>query len=437
MTKNVNIYGGGLAGCEAAYQLLKRGINVTMYEMKRIKKSPAHKLDTLCELVCSNSLKSEDIGTASGLLKAEMQMLDSLILSVAKECKVPAGNALAVDRDLFSQIVTQRLAQFDNFTYVDCVATDFLPGDGQISIVSTGPLTDQAMIPAFQRCFGDDFLYFFDAVAPIVTTDSIDFNSAFVASRYNKGDADYVNCPMTKDEFLAFWQNLVDAETVEIKDFENNVFEGCMPIEVMAKRGVDTIRFGPLKPVGLYDDRKPGEKFYAVLQLRKENVEGTLYNLVGFQTHLKFGEQKRVFSMIPALKNAEFVRYGVMHSNTYINAPKFLNQSFQLKSNPSVYFAGQVTGVEGYMESTASGLIAALQVVNQLKGLPPIDFTPQTILGALSKHVSTEFGTYSPMNSNFGILQPLDKVVKDKSIKKKMYADRSLAVMSEIVKNIN
>jgi len=293
------------------------------------------------------------------------------------------------------------------------------------------------MIPAFQRCFGDDFLYFFDAVAPIVTTDSIDFNSAFVASRYNKGDADYVNCPMTKDEFLAFWQNLVDAETVEIKDFENNVFEGCMPIEVMAKRGVDTIRFGPLKPVGLYDDRKPGEKFYAVLQLRKENVEGTLYNLVGFQTHLKFGEQKRVFSMIPALKNAEFVRYGVMHSNTYINAPKFLNQSFQLKSNPSVYFAGQVTGVEGYMESTASGLIAALQVVNQLKGLPPIDFTPQTILGALSKHVSTEFGTYSPMNSNFGILQPLDKVVKDKSIKKKMYADRSLAVMSEIVKNIN
>lgn len=436
MIKKINVYGGGLAGCEVAYQLLKRGFDVTMYEMKRLKKSPAHKLDTLCELVCSNSLKSEDVGTASGLLKAEMQMLDSLVLSVAQQCKVPAGNALAVDRDLFSKKITEKLNSFANFTYVDCVATEFLPKEDEISVVATGPLTDEALIPAFKQCFGDDFLYFFDAVAPIVTTDSIDFDSAFVASRYNKGDADYVNCPMTKDEFLHFWQNLVDAETVEIKDFENNVFEGCMPIEVMAKRGVDTIRFGPLKPVGLYDDRKPGEKFYAVLQLRKENVEGTLYNLVGFQTHLKFGEQKRVFSMIPALKNAEFVRYGVMHRNTYINAPKFLNSSFQLKSNPNVYFAGQVTGVEGYMESAASGLVVAIQIANRLNGLPSVDFTGKTILGALSKHVSSEFGNYSPMNSNFGILESLDKVVKDKSLKKKMYADRSIAVMSEVVKNI-
>lgn len=429
------VIGGGFAGCEACYQLLKRGVEVTLTEMKPLKKSPAHRLDTLCEVVCSNSLKSDDPTTSSGLLKAEMRLLDSLVLRVAEQTRVPAGNALAVDRQEFSEQVTHALSEFPNFHHVEAVETSLDAENYDFVIVATGPLTDDALIPAFREIFGSDFLYFFDAVAPIVTAESVDFDSAFFASRYGKGEADYVNCPMNKEQYLAFYEQLIAAETVELKDFENNVFEGCMPIEVMAKRGADTMRFGPLKPVGLRDERT-GEKPYAVLQLRKENAEGTRYNLVGFQTNLKYGEQKRVFSLIPALRDAEFVRYGVMHRNTYINAPKFLNEYFQLKTRPNLFFAGQLTGVEGYMESAISGLVAALQAYRIFCGKGPVCFGNETMTGALCKHISTDYGEYSPMNSSFGILSPLAEHVRDKSQRKTLYSERALKIMNEIVKNI-
>ncbi|MCM1194586.1 MAG: methylenetetrahydrofolate--tRNA-(uracil(54)-C(5))-methyltransferase (FADH(2)-oxidizing) TrmFO [Corallococcus sp.] len=426
------VIGGGFAGCEACYQLLKRGVDVTLVEMKPSKKSAAHKMDTLCEAVCSNSFKSDDLGTSSGLLKAEMRLSDSFIIKAAEQTRVPAGNALAVDRYAFSQTVTQKLLEYPNFR-LECETANSVSYDGyDFVIVATGPLTDDALIPSLREIFGEEFLYFFDAVAPIVTADSIDFDSAFIASRYGKGDADYINCPMNKDEYLAFYDSLITAETVELKDFENNVFEGCMPIEVMAKRGVDTVRFGPLKPVGLTDSRT-NVKPYAVLQLRKENADGTLYNLVGFQTNLKFGEQKRVFSMIPSLRNAEFARYGVMHRNTYINAPKFLNRYFQLKSDGRVFFAGQLTGVEGYMESAASGLIAAVQAYRIFSGSGPIDFTEETLMGALSRHISEDFGEYSPMNGNFGILAPLAEKIRDKSQRKLAYGKRALEKLHQIL----
>lgn len=430
----VKVIGGGFAGCEACHQLLKRGVDVTLAEMKPLKKSPAHHLDTLCEVVCSNSFKSEDFNTSSGVLKEEMKLLDSLVLQVAQQTRVPAGNALAVDRNAFSSLITQRLEAFENFHRVAEVC-DTLDTDGfDCVIVASGPLTDGALVPALREIFGRDFLYFFDAVAPIVTAESIDYDSAFVASRYGKGDADYLNCPMNKEQYLQFYNALVSAETVQLKDFENNVFEGCMPIEVMAKRGEDTMRFGPLKPVGLFDSRKT-EKPYAVLQLRKENRLGTLYNLVGFQTNLKFGEQKRVFSMIPALKDAEFVRYGVMHRNTYLNAPKFLNRYMQLKSNPKLFFAGQITGVEGYMESALSGIVAGIQAYRETKGLPFAEFPTETMTGALCEHVSSDFGEYSPMNSNFGILKPLDTFVK-KTERKAAYAQRAVDAMRKVVSQL-
>ena len=426
------VIGGGFAGCEACYQLLKRGVDVTLVEMKPLKFSPAHRLDTLCEVVCSNSFKSDDPYTSSGLLKAEMRLLDSLIVRVAEETAVPAGNALAVDRYAFSQKVTDVLNGFDNFRRINAVATNLDSEDFDFVIVATGPLTDEGLIPAFREIFGEKFLYFFDAVAPIVTADSIDYDSAFAASRYGKGDADYVNCPMNKQEYIDFYRNLIAAETAELKDFENNVFEGCMPIEVMAKRGEDTMRFGPLKPVGLRDERK-NEKPYAVLQLRKENAEGTRYNLVGFQTNLKYGEQKRVFSMIPALRNAEFVRYGVMHRNTYIDAPKFLNENFQLRTNPKLFFAGQLTGVEGYMESAVSGLVAAVQAFRIFSGMQPLEFGDDTLTGALCRHVSTDYGDYDPMNSSFGILAPLREKIRDKSERKIAYAERAIESMKKTV----
>lgn len=431
----VKVIGGGFAGSEACYQLLKRGVDVTLVEMKPIKKSPAHNLDGLCEVVCSNSLKSDDLSTSSGLLKAEMRMMDSLIISCAEQTRVPAGNALAVDRNAFSAAVTEKLNSFANFTRIAKVE-DSLSTDGYDCVIcATGPLTDDTLIPAFKQIFGDEFLYFFDAVAPIVTAESIDYDSAFSASRYGKGDADYLNCPMNKAEYEQFYASLIAAERVELKDFENNVFEGCMPIEVMASRGENTMRFGPLKPVGLRDERK-NEKPYAVLQLRKENVSGTLYNLVGFQTNLKFSEQKRVFSLIPALKNAEFVRYGVMHRNTYINAPVFLDRNFALKSNPKLYFAGQITGVEGYVESALSGMVAALQAYRVMCGLSPILFPDETMTGALCVHVSTQFGDYSPMNSNFGILPPLSEHIRDKSARKLAYSERSLERMRQILAEV-
>lgn len=431
----VKVIGGGFAGCEACYQLLKRNVDVTLVDMKPIKKSPAHHLDTLCEVVCSNSFKSDDINTSSGLLKAEMRLLDSLVVKVAEDTRVPAGNALAVDRYEFSKLITARLESFSNFRKVSNLETSLDTDGYDFVIVATGPLTDDGLIPAFQQLFGKEFLYFFDAVAPIVTADSIDYDSAFVASRYGKGDADYLNCPMNKDEYEIFYNNLVAAETVELKDFELNVFEGCMPIEVMAKRGADTMRFGPLKPVGLRDERK-NERPYAVLQLRKENAEGTMYNLVGFQTNLKFGEQQRVFSLIPALRNAEFVRFGVMHRNTYINAPKFLNKYFQVKGNSKLFFAGQLTGVEGYMESTLSGLVAALQGYRMFSGSSPVEFPLETITGALCNHISTDFGEYSPMNSSFGILPPLTEKIRDKSQRKAAYSQRAIETMSKLVNNL-
>lgn len=431
----VKVIGGGFAGCEACYQLLKRDVDVTLVEMKSIKKTPAHSLDTLCEVVCSNSFKSDDVNTSSGLLKAEMRLLDSFVVRMAEKAKVPAGNALAVDRYAFSQAITDKLLSFPNFHKVDRIATDIETEEYDFIIVATGPLTDESLIPALQEVFGKDFLYFFDAVAPIITAESIDYSSAFVASRYGKGDADYLNCPMNKEEYLYFFNNLVSAETVKLKDFENNVFEGCMPIEVMAKRGADTIRFGPLKPVGLRDERT-NMRPYAVLQLRKENADGTLYNMVGFQTNLKYPEQKRVFSLIPALTNAEFVRYGVMHRNTFINAPKFLNRYFQLKSNPKIFFAGQMTGVEGYMESAMSGLVAALQGYMIFSGKNAIDFPCDTMIGALCQHVSTEYGEYSPMNSNFGILPPLEEHIRDKSQRKTAYSNRAINSLKKAIKSL-
>lgn len=429
------VIGGGFAGCEACYQLLKRGVDVTLVEMKPLKYSPAHHSDKLCEVVCSNSFKSDDPTTSSGLLKAEMRLLDSLIVRVAEQTRVPAGNALAVDRFVFSEHVTATIGEYPLFHRVSAVETNLDTDGYDIVIVATGPLTDEALIPAFRQLVGNDFLYFFDAVAPIVTAESIDFESAFAASRYGKGKADYINCPMNKEEYLIFYNNLVTAETVELKDFENNVFEGCMPIEVMAKRGVDTMRFGPLKPVGLRDERK-NEKPYAVLQLRKENAEGTRYNMVGFQTNLKYGEQKRVFGLIPALKNAEFVRYGVMHRNTFIDSPKLLNSAFQVKTNPKLFFAGQLTGVEGYMESAMSGLVAALQAHRYASGAPFVEFGDDTITGALCKHVSTDFGKYVPMNSSFGILRPLSERICDKKLRKLAYASRAIESMKDIAENL-
>ena len=428
----VKVIGGGFAGCEECYQLLKRGVDVTLVDMKPVKKSPAHNLDTLCEVVCSNSFKSDDVNTSSGLLKAEMRLLDSLVVRIAEQTRVPAGNALAVDRYAFSQTITDELLKFDNFHLVSEIGTSIETDGYDFVIVATGPLTDDALVPALRDVFGKDFLYFFDAVAPIITADSIDYDSAFTASRYGMADAVYLNCPFTKEEYTEFYSNLITAETVQLKDFENNVFEGCMPIEVMAKRGADTMRFGPLKPVGLRDERT-NVRPYAVLQLRKENAEGTLYNMVGFQTNLKYGEQKRVFSLIPALKNAEFARYGVMHRNTFINAPKFLNKYFQLKSNEQVFFAGQITGVEGYMESAMSGLVAAIQGYLIFSGFKPIDFSSETMIGALSNHVATEFGEYSPMNSNFGILSPLTENIRDKSQRKAAYSMRALEKMKKLL----
>ncbi len=429
------VIGGGFAGCEACYQLLKRGVDVTLVEGKFRKKNPVQNLDSLCEVVCSNSFKSNDLSTASGCLKQEMRLLDSIVIKTAEENSVPAGGALAVDREKFSQAITAKLLEYPDFHLVSEVC-DSLATDGyDFVIVATGPLTDDALIPAFSEVFGENFLYFFDAVAPIITADSIDFTCAFTADRYGKGTSDYVNCPMNKQEYTAFYNALVTAETAPVHDFDNNVFEGCMPVEIMASRGEDAIRFGPLKPVGLIDERT-GKRPYANVQLRKENAEGTLYNLVGFQTHLKFGEQKRVFSMIPALHDAEFVRYGVMHRNTYINAPQFLDACFCLKTDNKLYFAGQITGVEGYMESAVSGLVAGLQAYLTASGKKNIVFPQETITGALCNHISKPFGDYTPMNANFGILPPLEQHIKDKHERKIAYSVRAVENIKNIVKDI-
>lgn len=413
----INVIGGGLAGSEAAYQIAKRGIKVRLYEMKPIKFSPAHSSENLAEIVCSNSLKSNLLTNACGLLKEELRRLDSLLIKCADETAVPAGQALAVDRDEFSKLVTKKIEENENIEIIKEEVTTIPDG---ITIIATGPLTSDALSSEIAKLTGEEKLFFYDAAAPIVTKESIDMNNAFTADRYGKGDSDYINCPMTKEEYELFYNELINAEVTNKHEFEKgNLFEGCMPIEEMARRGSQTLTYGPLKPVGF------DKKYYAVVQLRQDNKEGTLYNLVGFQTNLKFGEQKRVFSMIPALKNAEFVRYGVMHRNTYINAPKLLDNTFNLKGT-KIFFAGQISGVEGYVESIASGMVAAINAVQMIEEKEKIVFSEETIIGALSTYISTENKNFQPMNANFGILN-CDKKIKDKVQKYTYLAERSLA----------
>ena len=431
MTQNnptVTIVGAGLAGCEAAWQLAKRGFPVRLVEMKPKKFSPAHRRDGFAELVCSNSLKAEQLTNASGLLKAEMRQIDSLILSAAEACRVPAGGALAVDRDLFSGKITQTLREHPLVSCESALVTE-IPDDP--CIVATGPLTDPALTEAIERLPGAKSLHFFDAAAPIVTADSLDMDKVFRASRYDRG-SDYLNCPMTEDEYNAFYDALMGAELAELHDFEKKlVFEGCLAVEILASRGRQTLAFGPLKPVGLVDPRT-GKEPYAVVQLRQENEAGTMYNLVGFQTRLKWGEQKRVFSMIPGLEHAEFARYGVMHRNTYLNGPDMLGANYAMKNRPLLRFAGQLSGVEGYMESTASGLVAAVGLACALSGRPEPDFTGRTILGALARHVSTPSANFQPMNANYGILDPLESRVRGKRNRYEKLSERALEELSEV-----
>lgn len=421
----VSIIGAGLAGCEAAYQLAKGGVKVDLYEMKPKKFSPAHKYKGFAELVCSNSLKASALSTAAGLLKEEMKILDSLIIPCAEKTSVSAGGALAVDREQFSDMITDIINHEENINIIP-EEVEQIP-DGYV-IIATGPLTADGLAKSISQKYGD-YLSFFDAAAPIVSFDSLDKDKIFFASRYDKGDADYINCPMEKDEYLEFYKNLVEAESVELKEFDKKIFkvyEGCMPIEVLAKRGEDSMRFGPLKPVGLTNP-KTGKRPYAVIQLRKENSEGTMYNIVGFQTNLKFGEQKRVFSMIPGLENAEFVRYGVMHRNSFINSPVLLNSDYSLKSNPQVYFAGQITGVEGYIESAAAGIMAGKNLLRKIQGKEPLVLPRDTMIGALTAYISDGTVTnFQPMGCNMGILPQLEERIRDKKLKYQTLAERSL-----------
>lgn len=422
---HINVIGAGLAGSEAAWQIAKRGIKVKLYEMKPVKYTPAHHLETFAELVCSNSLRSDQLENAVGLLKEEMRQLGSLIMECADSTRVPAGGALAVDREGFSRLITDKIKGNENIEIISEEITELCKDE--ITVVATGPLTSEKLSDYISELIGEESLHFFDAAAPIVTLESIDFAKAFKAARYGRGDDDYINCPMTKEEYLKFYEGLVKAEHAEVKDFEKNmVFEGCMPIESMAQRGVDTMRFGPLKPVGLSDPRT-GEEPYAVVQLRQDNAEGTLYNIVGFQTHLKFPEQKRVFGLIPGLENAEFVRYGVMHRNTFINSPKLLDNTYCFKKQDNIYFAGQMTGVEGYVESASSGLLAGINASKKLKGERSVVFSNRTAIGALSGYVSDHtVKNFQPMNINFGIMEGLGTKVRDKRLKNAAISQRAL-----------
>ena len=425
------VIGAGLAGCEAAYYLARHGVDVELHEMKPERFSPAHVSENFAELVCSNSLKSDDPATASGMLKAELRMLGSVVLSCADVTSVPAGGALAVDREAFSAAVTERVSACENVTVVRREATEIPEGE---VIIATGPLTSDAMAKRIETLTGGEGLHFFDAASPIVTAESVDQSKSFRLARYGKGGDDYINCPLTKDEYEAFWRELVAAETATLHEFEKEckVFESCMPVEIAAKRGPDTLRFGILKPVGLTDPAT-GRRPYAVLQLRQDNAEGTLYNLVGFQTNLKFGEQKRVFSMIPALANAEFVRYGVMHRNTYLDSPRLLAHDFSLKSDPRIFFAGQMTGVEGYIESAMSGLVAGIACFKRLKGekLPP--FPRETGIGALTAYISSENADFQPMNVNFGILPDTEVHIRDKKEKRRRLSERSAEALKRYI----
>ena len=425
----VIVIGAGLAGCEAAWQLAQRGIPVELREMKPHKMTPAHHSPEFGELVCSNSLRSDQLENAVGLLKEELRRCGSLILSCADAHRVEAGGALAVDREGFSRAITERVRSHPLITVVEGEVTQ-LPTEGEV-IVASGPLTSDALAEAIRALVHADYLSFYDAAAPLVTFESLDMDHAWFASRYDKGTADYVNCALSEEEYAAFWQALTTAQAAEVHGFEDqNVFEGCMPVEVMARRGVDTLRYGPLKPRGLKDPRT-GKEPYAVVQLRKDNAQGSIYNLVGFQTHLRWPEQKRVFSMIPALREAEFVRYGVMHRNTYLNSPKLLDRYYRLKADPRICFAGQITGVEGYVESTASGFVAAVELANRLQGKPPVDFPQETALGALALYISNEtVEQFQPMNVNFGIIPPLGYKVKGKRNKNAELSRRALDILA-------
>lgn len=447
MNDYITIIGGGLAGTEAAYQIAKKGIKVKLYEMKPKKYSPAHSNKNLAEIVCSNSFKSNLLTNACGLLKEELRRLDSLLIKIADETSVPAGQALAVDREKFAERVTNyiennELIEIINEEVGEDISIKDIAKEG-IVIIATGPLTSEPLAKEIQEITGQDKLYFYDAAAPIVTKESINFNIAFYGNRYEQEkkkdetaeewkkrlenqDASYINLPMSKEEYEKFYNELINAEIVTLHDFEKKeIFEGCMPIEIMAKRGEDTLRFGPLKPVG-FDDPRTAKRPYALVQLRQDDKEGTIYNIVGFQTNLKFGEQKRVFSLIPGLDNAEFVKYGVMHRNTYINSTKLLDETYNLKDNRNIFFAGQITGVEGYVESISSGMVAALNAVAKYKNTEKVTFSKETVIGALAKYISTENKEFQPMNANFGILPELDEKIKDKKLKYQKMADRSL-----------
>ena len=432
---NVTVIGAGLAGSECAWQLAKRGIDVTLREMKPEKKTPAHVTNDFAELCCSNSLRSDQLENAVGLLKEEMRRLDSLILSCADATRVEAGGALAVDRHGFAQMVTEKVKSHPRITVVPGEVTEIPEGE---VVIASGPLTSDALAERLQSLLGEGSdLHFYDAAAPLVSAESVDMDKAWFGSRYDKGGLDYVNCPMNQEEYDAFWQALTTAQEAEVHGFEDSqVFEGCMPVEVMARRGHDTLLYGPLKSRGL-DDPRTGRWPYAVVQLRRDNADGTVYNLVGFQTHLRFPEQKRVFSMIPALHDAEFLRYGVMHRNTFLNSPKLLDRYYRLKAQPRISFAGQMTGVEGYVESAASGFLVGVETARRLRGMDPIDFPRETAIGALGLYVSNQSITqFQPMNINFGIIPPLSHRVKGKRNKNAELSQRSLAIIDKIKEEV-
>ncbi len=435
MTK-ITVIGAGLAGCEAAWQIASKGIQVDLVEMKPSKMSAAHHSTDFAELVCSNSLKASRVDSAAGLLKEEMRRFGSLCLKAADVSSVAAGGALAVDRKIFSSFVTEKIKNNPNINVTEAVVED-IPSGG-ITVIATGPLTDGVLAERIAGLCDGGNLSFYDAAAPVVTAESVDFSKAFFASRYDKGDKDYINCPMNKEEYEAFYKELINAESAKLKDFDRpiNVYEGCMPVEILAKRGEDSIRFGPLKPVGLRDPRT-GHRPWAVVQLRRENADATMFNMVGFQTNLKFGEQKRVFSMIPGLENADFVRYGVMHRNTFINSPKLLSRDLSLKKRENVFFAGQITGVEGYMESAACGIAAGINAVRRLNGEAPLILPEFTMTGALLKYICDETVTdFQPMGANFGIIPPLAEHIRDKRERYAALSARSLNWFDEFVKDV-
>ncbi|MCY8265996.1 FADH(2)-oxidizing methylenetetrahydrofolate--tRNA-(uracil(54)-C(5))-methyltransferase TrmFO [Bacillus haynesii] len=434
MNQTVNVIGAGLAGSEAAWQLAKRGINVRLYEMRPVKQTPAHHTDKFAELVCSNSLRANSLTNAVGVLKEEMRVLDSAIIAAADECSVPAGGALAVDRHEFAANVTEKVKNHPNVTVLNEEVTEIPEGP---TIIATGPLTSEALSAKLRELTGEDYLYFYDAAAPIVEKDSLDMDKVYLKSRYDKGEAAYLNCPMTEEEFDRFYDALVSAETVPLKEFEKEIFfEGCMPIEVMAKRGKKTMLFGPMKPVGL-EDPKTGKRPYAVVQLRQDDAAGTLYNIVGFQTHLKWGDQKEVLRLIPGLEQAEIVRYGVMHRNTFINSPSLLKATYQFKKRGDLFFAGQMTGVEGYVESAASGLVAGINAARLIQGKEPVTFSNETAIGSMAHYITeTNKKNFQPMNANFGLFKELGVKIKNKQERNEQYASRALETIQNISKTL-